>query len=145
MKKDFLEMLMSKIKVVDFDDETNTVTATLFTVQDVFSLAVYKQDLFFDFLNKNKISNSITLDEDSVCYTDSFKYCDFITNIDLKINFTIKDIVLVFQPLLEQLISQTTKTETFKELVKQFDLSKRFTIKFVNEWNEELHSWTHYE
>lgn len=153
MKKDFLEMLMSKVKVVDFDKKANVAKLSLFTVQDVFSLAVYKKDLFVEFLKKLdkslKAETELDVEKDLEYISDGYNsysgkdsYTEMLTDFTVSVQLCAIDVVSVFQPLFEELIKQSTETETFKELIKQFE-SKTLTVKFVSEWDEEVHSWTY--
>lgn len=126
---DFLEKLMTKAKVKSINKENNTITISLFTIQDVLSLSVFNYDLFLKFLNENDLNEMIYLCEDF--------YSTYI------IKLYASDYIFILKSLFSKLILKSVETKTFKEIISQFDdFGEEFVVKFVNEWNEEVHTFT---
>lgn len=80
-------------------------------------------------MNENDLNEMIYLCEDF--------YSTYI------IELYASDYIFILKSLFSKLILKSVETKTFKEIISQFDdFGEEFVVKFVNEWNEEVHTFT---
>lgn len=123
---DFLEQLMKKVKVLNFDESNGVLKLSLFTVQDVISLSVRKSHLLYSYTEKSPFHNYLECNRDY----------DYTV-----IRFTPYDFASVFGNLFDDLIQNSTKTDMFKKILEQNGGDKISTVKFIDEFDEEIHVW----